>query len=89
VGYPPAAVFDRSIQVLPYVVAGGDDLVSNAIYAVKFGTTMCGGLQKMAPETVEFTENSADFPMIVAAFEWVYGFHLINPFSVAVLRRAF
>ncbi len=88
-GYPPSAVFTRASQVLPFVTSGGDDLVSNAIYAVKWGTTQVGGLQKVAPEVIDFDENSADFPQIVAAFEWVYGFHLTNPFAVAVLRRAF
>lgn len=88
-GYPPSAVFTRATQVLPFVTSGGDDLVSNAIYAVKWGSTQVGGLQKTAPETIDFAENSADFPQIVAAFEWVYGFHVTNPFATAVLRRAF
>lgn len=88
-GYPPSAVFTRATLVQPFVTAAGDDLVSNSIYAVKFGTTQVGALQKMPPETIEFAENSADFPLVVAAYEWVYGFHITNPFSVALLRRGF
>lgn len=88
-GYPPSAVFTRATLVQPFVTAGGDDLVSNSIYAVKFGTSQVGALQKIPPEVIEFAENSADFPLVVAAYEWVYGFHVTNPFATALLRRAF
>jgi len=87
-GYAPAGAFTRTSQVLPTGTTE-NDLVTDAIYAVKFGTMMAGALQKTAPETIEFAENSADFPNVVAAYEHVYGFHVTNPFSVAVLRRAF
>lgn len=88
-GYPPASVFTRASQVLPTAASGGDDLVTDAIYAVKFGTSQVGGLQKQAPEAVDFAEDASSFPQIISAFEWVYGFHVTNPFAVAVLRRAF
>ena len=88
-GYTPAGALDRSVQVLPTATAAGDDLTTDAIYAVKFGDTMVGALQKKAPESIEFAENSADFPYVVSSYEHVYGFQLTNPFSVAVLRRAF
>jgi len=87
VGYSPSGALDRSSQVIPTSTSTDD--WADSIWAVKFGSTMHGALQKQAPETIEFAENSADFPFMIANYEWVYGFQLTNPFAVAVLRRAF
>ncbi len=87
-GYPPASVITRGTQVIPTSTTA-NDITSDAIFAIKFGPTLSGGLQKGTPEAMDFAENSADFPNVVGAYEWVYGFHLTNPFSVALLRRAF
>lgn len=86
-GYTPAGAIDRSVQVIPTSTTADD--FSDAIFAIKFGTMEMGGLQKQAPETIEFAENSADFPNLVGAYEHVYGWHFTNPFAVACLRRGF
>jgi len=85
-GYPPAGAFDRSVQVIPTGTTQ-NDMTTDSIFAIKFGTTQVGALRKMAPETIDFAENSADFPNVVAAYEHVYGFQITNPFAIALGRR--
>jgi len=73
-------------QILP--TGTTDDLVTDAIYLFKWGPTMFTGIQKQMMETIRFPEDAGTFPLNTVAFEWAYGFHLVNPFSVAVIRRA-
>ncbi|MEM3169958.1 MAG: hypothetical protein QW838_04220 [Candidatus Nitrosotenuis sp.] len=86
VGYTPSGVADRT-QVLPSGTTQ-NDLVTDSIFAIKFGPQMFTGIQKGALETKELPTES-DWPLETVAFEWVFGFALVNPFSVALLRRAF
>lgn len=90
-GVKPAGVLDMaaSQQIFPTSVSA-DDLVSDAIYLLKWGQTMFTGIQKGALETIRFApdQDASAFPNHVVAFEWVYGFHLVNPFAVAIIRRA-
>lgn len=87
-GYTGAGAFTRGTQVIP-TSTSANDLVSDSIFAVKFGQTQSGGLQKRPPESQKFAENSADWPRVVGSYEHVYGFQVTNPFSVAVYRRGF
>jgi hypothetical protein len=90
-GVKPAGVLDLATaqQVLPTSTTA-DDLVSDAIYLIKWGPTMLTGIQKGPLETIRFApdKDSSAFPNHVVAFEWVYGFHLVNPYAIAVIRRA-
>lgn len=88
-GYTPAGAFDRSVQIIPNDGAAGstNDIITDACFFIKFASNMHGGLQKMAPETIDLNTDAGSFPNITYAFEWVYGFHLTNPFSVVLGRR--
>ena len=83
-----AGAKDRSTQVLP-TSTSANDLISDSVYAIKFGKTMCTGLQKGSLDVQRHGENSADWPNKITTFEWVYNPIVITNFSaVAVLRRA-
>lgn len=88
-GVKPAGVLDLTSQILP-TSTSADDLVSDAIYLVKWGPQMLTGIQKGPLETIRFDpdKDASSFPNHIVAFEWVYGFHVVNPYSVAIIRRA-
>lgn len=87
-GVKPAGVLDLTSQVIPN--GSGDTIIDDAIFLLKFGQTMFTGIQKGPLETIRFNPDSdaSSFPNHTVAFEWVYGFHLVNPYAVALVRRA-
>ena len=85
-GYTAAGAFNRTPQIIP-TGTSANDLITDSVFAIKWGNTMIGGLQKMAPETIDLTQDASTFPNVSYAFEWVYGFHLTNPFAIALGRR--
>lgn len=90
-GVTPAGVLNLAAanQVVPTGTAG-NDLTEDSIWFLKFGQQMFSGLQKGPLETIRFNPDAdaSSFPFHTVAFEWVYGFHLVNPFAVGLLRRA-
>ena len=90
-GVKPAGVLDLATgqQVIP-TSTSTDNLTDDSIWLLKWGPTMMTGIQKGALEVIRFRpdSDSGAFPNHVVAFEWVYGFHLVNPYAVALIRRA-
>lgn len=61
---------------------------ANSIWLLKFGVEWFTGIQKRPLEVIR-KDPRHTVPFVEVYFEWAYGFHLFNPFSVVVIRRAF
>lgn len=85
-GVKPAGVTDRAVA--QQIIGNGAGNWDDAVYFVQFGTNAVHGLQKRAMETKKFEPDQNSWPNHVVIFEWVYGFHITNPFTVVAIRRA-
>jgi hypothetical protein len=87
-GVKPAGVADRATaqQIIPTGTA--NDLVTDAMYFIRFGQTDVHGIQKKALEVNKFEPDQSSWPNHTVIFEWAYGFHISSPFSVVAVRRA-
>lgn len=87
-GYTASGAKARGTQVIP-TGTSQDDIITDAVIAVKFGKTLLTGLQKGPLQTKQYPVDGNSFPNRITTFEWAHSpCAVVNPFSTALLRRA-